>query len=129
MTEWNYPRAYVVSVYDGDTLTVNIDCGQDVWIMRRTVRLVGIAARELKHPGGIEARDTLRAMLPEGTPVVIRSTGWDKYAGRIDAYVSTPDGGDVGAELVRRGYAVPWNGRGVQPFPAWPLNDERPPAG
>ncbi len=120
-TSWTYPRCFVVGVYDGDTVTVNMDLGQDMWVMRRSVRLVGMAARELREPGGPEAQAYLSALLPVGIAVVVESTGWDKYAGRIDGRVSVVmSTRDVGALMIDAGYAVPWNGKGPQPKPEWP---------
>lgn len=121
MSTWYYPRCYVTEVYDGDTIKVDIDLGQDLWVRDRAVRLAGIAARELREPGGREARDHLRALLPPDIEVAVVSTGWDKYAGRIDGLVGRPDGGDVGALMIAAGYAVAWNGKGAQPRPAWPI--------
>jgi endonuclease YncB( thermonuclease family) len=121
MTVWAYPRCYVVDVHDGDTIMVDIDLGQDMWIRRRSVRLIGIAARELREPGGKEARDFLASLLPTGTLVEIESQGWDKFAGRIDGTVFITPMQVVNNEMLRAGYAVPWDGRGSQPKPPWPL--------
>ena len=123
---WNYPACTVVSVYDGDTIRVDIDLGQEMWVMNRAVRLFGIAARELHEPGGIQARDFLRSLIPPGTPVSVESTGWDKYAGRIDGLVNrvTPEGLvvlNVQDVMVKQGYAVLWDGKGKQPKPPWPI--------
>lgn len=117
---WLYPRCLVLSVYDGDTVRVDIDLGQDVWIRNRPVRLAGLAARELREPGGIAARDHLAALLPPGTRVSIESTGWDKYGGRITGRITLSDGRVLADLLVAAGYALPWNGRGAQPKPPWP---------
>ena len=35
-------KAQVVSVYDGDTLTVDIDLGFEVWLRKQKIRLAGI---------------------------------------------------------------------------------------
>lgn len=127
MSTWTYPRCIVVEVHDGDTIKVDIDLGQDMWVKGRAVRLAGVAARELKDPGGVEARDFLKGLLPTGTLVQIDSTGWDKYAGRIDGLVRTP-AGLVQDALVHAGHAAPWNGLGVQPKPAWPIPSAETPA-
>lgn len=121
MRTWIYPCCTVLDVYDGDTIRVDIDLGQDVWVRRRTVRLAGVAARELRDPGGGEARDHLAALLPPGTPVLIESTGWDKYAGRIVGLVHLARVGLVQDQLIAAGYAVTWDGRGRQPAPPWPI--------
>lgn len=119
MTVWHYPRCTVVNVVDADTVHVDMDLGQDIWIRRRSVRLVGIAARELSEPGGKEARDYLRQLLPVGTQVEVMSTGWDKFAGRVDGVVYL-DNCNINDRLVEEGWAARWDGRGPQPEPAWP---------
>lgn len=126
MTVWTYPRCTVVDVHDGDTLSVDIDCGQDIWIRRRSVRLAGIAARELSEPGGKEARDFVRSWLPDGTEVCVESTGWDKYAGRIDGIVHLPDSWTVQQRLLDAGFAAVWDGKGAQPKPPWPIPTSTP---
>lgn len=59
-------RAIVTSVYDGDTLNVDIDLGFDVWLKNQTVRLYGINAPEMKgkdKPLGEKSRDRLRELV------------------------------------------------------------------
>lgn len=121
MTVWIYPRVVVVNVHDGDTIAVDIDYGRDTWARNAAVRLFGIAARELRAPGGKEARDHLAALLPVGTVTRVDSYGWDKYGGRIDALVWLPDGSSVQSRMISDGYAAAWDGRGVQPQPPWPI--------
>ena len=73
-------RAIVVSVYDGDTITVDVDCGFGVWLKKQKIRLAGINTPEVRgdeRDEGLEARDALRAMLPGGRGIVI-STSKDK---------------------------------------------------
>ena len=67
-------RAIVVSVYDGDTITVDVDCGFGVWLKKQKIRLAGINTPEVRgdeRDEGLEARDALRAMLPGGRGIVI----------------------------------------------------------
>lgn len=55
--------AYVTKVYDGDTITVDIDLGLDVWIKDKSIRLAGIDTPEIRgeeRPAGLVARDALR---------------------------------------------------------------------
>ena len=119
MTVWHYPRCTVVNVHDADTAAVDVDLGMEMWVRHRAVRLAGIAARELSEPGGKEARDALATILPVGTLVEVMSTGWDKYAGRLDGVIYL-GGQDINQLLVDQGWAVPWDGRGTQPKPVWP---------
>ena len=41
-------RSIVVSVYDGDTCTVDIDLGLNIWTLREKIRLIRINAPELR---------------------------------------------------------------------------------
>lgn len=119
-------RALVDEVEDGDTVVLFVDLDAfHVWA-RISFRLVGIAARERKEPGGEEARANLEALLPKLTPVTVRSKKPDrpippdKYGGRWDGVITLPDGVDLGGLLVMTHWAAVWNGKGPQPKPPWP---------
>ena len=86
----------VVSVHDGDTLTVLVDHRQV------RVRLTDIDAPELKQPFGTRSRQSL-ADLCFGKQAALDVRGQDRYH-RTLAHV-TCDGKDANAEQVRRGYA------------------------
>ena len=64
--------AKVISVHDGDTLRVRVDCGfgieSTVWI-----RMEDVFAPELRQAMGVLCRDNLRELLPIGAPVVIQT--------------------------------------------------------
>jgi endonuclease YncB( thermonuclease family) len=117
-------NATLVSVHDGDTISVVIDQGLRDYKGRVEspipIRLVGMAARELADPGGPEARDYLISILPAGLPLGLSTVKPDKYNPRLDAFVETPTLPDLATHLIRVGWAVPWDGRGAQPKPAWP---------
>lgn len=56
----------VMSVYDGDTIRLDIDVGFGIWIHDQTVRLFGINAPEVRgsqRPEGLVSRDALRAKI------------------------------------------------------------------
>ena len=56
-------RAYVRKVYDGDTITVDIDLGFDVVLQKQKIRLVRINTPEVRGPereSGLKSRDALR---------------------------------------------------------------------
>jgi len=58
--------AFVTKVYDGDTITVDIDLGLGVWLRGQKIRLAGIDTPEIRgeeRPEGLEARDVLRDMI------------------------------------------------------------------
>ena len=89
-------RGQVVSVHDGDTLTVLIDRRQV------RVRLTDIDAPELKQPFGTRSRQSL-SNLCFGKIAALDVRGHDRYR-RTLAQV-TCAGKDANAEQVRRGYA------------------------
>ena len=60
--QYQYP-ALVVSVYDGDTITVNIDLGFGVELKKQKIRLYGINTPEVRGSSrdlGIISRDYVR---------------------------------------------------------------------
>ena len=55
-------KALVVSIFDGDTITVNIDLGFDVWLKEQKIRLHGINTPEVRgvqKEQGLKSRDRL----------------------------------------------------------------------
>jgi endonuclease YncB( thermonuclease family) len=89
-------RGKVVSVHDGDTLTVLVDHRQV------RVRLIDIDAPELRQPFGTRSRQSL-STLCFGKVASLDVRGHDRY-NRTLARV-TCAGADANAEQVRRGYA------------------------
>lgn len=56
-------RAFVRKVYDGDTVTVDIDLGFDVVLQKQKIRLLRINAPEVRgeqRQEGLKSRDALR---------------------------------------------------------------------
>ena len=56
-------KAFVRKVYDGDTITVDIDLGFDVVLKDQKIRLTKINAPEVRgeqRPEGLKSRDALR---------------------------------------------------------------------
>ena len=101
-------QAKIVSVYDGDTITVDIDLGLKTWIRGEKIRIFGINAPEVKGPqrvAGLASRDFLRSKLPEGKLVTINTIKdkqgkYGRYLARVDV-----DGVDVATLLVAEGHA------------------------
>ncbi|PWJ23346.1 micrococcal nuclease [Branchiibius hedensis] len=99
--------ARVTYVLDGDTLNVDLDG------TARRIRLLGINAPEIDHPGrvgqcfGQQARTELRRLAPRGTQILLTAdpaaADQDSY-GRLLRYVSIR-GVDVQEALLREGYA------------------------
>lgn len=115
---FNYAGTVIV-VEDGDSISAALDLGLHVW-SHTPLRLFGCNARELKQPGGPEARDNLRALLPPGTPIAVTTLGEDKYGARWQARVKLADGTDLVTQLIAQQWAAPWNGQGAKPVPPWP---------
>ena len=86
----------MVSVHDGDTLTVLIDHRQV------RVRLIDIDAPELRQPFGTRSRQSLSSLC-FGKVASLDVRGHDRY-NRTLALVNC-GGADANAEQVRRGYA------------------------
>lgn len=117
--------AVIFKVEDGDTVYAWCDQGFDNWRLTK-IRIRGIAARELSTPGGKEARDFLASILPpRSLPVdatcVVYSYKWDKFAPRVDGDILLFSGRLVSELMIEGGYAAPWDGKGAQPTPEWPI--------
>ncbi|MCF8239938.1 MAG: thermonuclease family protein [Melioribacteraceae bacterium] len=105
-------RANVVKVYDGDTVTVDIDLGFKTLIKGEKIRLHGINAPEIRgeeRNAGLKSRDFLREMILDKD--VIIETVKDKKGkyGRYLGKIFVEENGkiiNVNDELVRKGLAV-----------------------
>jgi micrococcal nuclease len=111
-------RAIVRDVHDGDTITVDVDLGWNVWRHHEPLRLAGIDAPELNTDAGKAARVYLAGLLPLGAEVVIRTErDKDDKFGRMLASIF-PVGGPtyaINEALIRGGHAKAWNGKGPRP--------------
>ncbi len=105
-----YP-ATVLSIHDGDTMTLSIDLGFDV-SFRTVARLYGINSPELATPEGKAARAFAETLVKPGDAVTVRSHGYDKFGGRTDCTVGLADGRDFGSAMVAAGFARPYFGVG-----------------
>lgn len=100
----------VERVLDGDTVRVLVDLGYRVHY-RATIRIVGINAPEVvgaRRAEGLAARDRVLELAPVGSPVVVWTTGPDKYGDRWVGSVVLPDGRSVGVVLLEEGLAEPY---------------------
>jgi len=97
-TPTDRPSATVVSVGDGDTLTVSQN-GTNV-----TVRMACIDAPENAAPQGQESTARLRELLPRGTAITLRQVDIDRYGRTVaEVYVGNTS---INLQLVREGHAV-----------------------
>lgn len=107
-------------VADGDTIksTLKLPCP----LCNVSVRILGIDTPEstylAKCPAekarGLEAKAFLINLTVGQETMMARSIKWDKYGGRINAYVEIA-GKDVGQQMIDRGLAKPYNGTGPKP--------------
>ncbi len=115
-------NAVVEGWHDGDTVNVWVHRGGSDY-SRWAVRLRGAACLELREPGGVDTYVHLAGLVPTGSPVVLLDPDEDKYGGRKLATVVVDLGHgsvDLVELLIADGWALPWDGRGPQPKPAWP---------
>jgi endonuclease YncB( thermonuclease family) len=89
----------VVEVVDGDTIRVAGDSGE------ATVRLVGVDAPERDECFHEEATDALRFAIGSAGVRLERDVSDVDQFGRWLRFVETPDGIDIGGELVAAGYS------------------------
>jgi micrococcal nuclease len=85
---FNY-RAVVTGVYDGDSITVDIDLGFNNWMKNQKVRLYGINTPELRgeeRPDGLIARDRLRELILD-KEIIIKS--YKDKAGKYGRWLAT----------------------------------------
>jgi micrococcal nuclease len=100
--------AIVRSIYDGDTIRVDIDLGFDMWIKNASLRLSGIDAPELRgeeRPEGLKTRDWLREIIPPGTEVIIKTEKDSKE--KFGRYLATIyfEGHNLNEQMVELGLA------------------------
>jgi len=109
-------NAHVTAVYDGDTITVDIDLGLGVWLKKQKIRLYGINTPELRggtpetKAKGREARDWLRTIILDRD--IILQTHKDKtgkygrWLGTIYFNTESTPCWDLNAQLILNGMAV-----------------------
>lgn len=108
-----YYRAKVVSVYDGDTMTVDIDLGLHMWIRDEKVRLARINAPEVRgaqREKGLAARDFL-SNLVFGKDIIIETIRdqeekYGRYLGEI--WLKNESGAftNINDLIVQKGHAI-----------------------
>lgn len=105
-------RALVRSVYDGDTITVDVDLGFGTWKHGEKLRLYRINTPEVRgkeRPEGLKSRDFLRGLL-DGKEILLETVKDKKGKyGRYLAEIWLECEGEyvnVNDLLVTKGYAV-----------------------
>jgi micrococcal nuclease len=104
-------HAVVCSIYDADTIRVNIDTGFSTWRHNQSIRLLDIDAPEIRgdeRTEGLISKAWLLDKIPPGTSILIQTvkdrTG--KY-GRYLAYV-WHDGVNLNEQMLAEGIAKPY---------------------
>ena len=101
-------KAFVTGVYDGDSITVNIDLGFGVWLNDQKLRLSNIDTPEIRgdeRTDGLIVRNLVRNRILEKTITILtEKDGKGKY-GRWLATVYMDDGTNLNEMLLSEGHA------------------------
>ena len=105
-------RAQITAVYDGDSVTADVDLGFNTWRRDEKLRLFGIDAPEVRgkaRPAGLRARDALRKRI-EGREVIVctikdRTGKYGRYLAQIWLGAE-----NINLWLIRQGHAVEYDG-------------------
>lgn len=107
-------HAKCVKVYDGDTLHLGIFLPPPYGATRFAARLLGVDTPELRSGNTAEkslareARDIVKEKILNKI-VAVKASQYDKY-GRLLVRITTPDGEDLSALLIRERVAVYYDG-------------------
>lgn len=100
-------------VYDGDTITVDVDLGFHIWAKDEKIRLVGIDTPEVRgpeRPEGLKSRDWLRERIA-GKEIILRTqkagTGKGKYGRWLGEIFLPGEAVSLNQQLVDLGLAEP----------------------
>ena len=104
----DYP-ATVTDVYDGDTITVTVDLGMDVFIAGQKMRLLGIDTPELRgveREDGLKVRDFVRELILN-KKIVIQIPDEGRKKGKYGRWLCIVliDGKNLNKLLVEKGFA------------------------
>lgn len=104
-------QAHVTSVYDADTITVDIDLGFHIWARSEKIRLFGINAPEVRgveRPEGLIARDWLRQRIL-GKSIVLKThkAKKGKYGRWLGDIFIPGEVVSLNQQLVEQGFARP----------------------
>ena len=100
--------ALVTNVYDGDTVTADIDLGFGALLTKQKLRLSGVRAPEIRgeqRPAGLIVRDALREKI-DNEWVILETDGFSK--GKYGRWLVTiySDGLCINDWLIESGLAI-----------------------
>lgn len=105
-------KAYVVSVYDGDTVTVDIDLGLRTWIKGEKIRLHRINAPEIRGASrneGVLSRDFLKSIVLNKEVVIEtikdKKGKYGRYLGELWLKQDENNFLNVNDEMAAKGFA------------------------
>jgi micrococcal nuclease len=107
-------RAHVLSVYDGDTVTADLDLGMSI-TRKCSCRLAGVDAPEIRtrvageKEAAYAARDRVRELILDKWVTLQSIQKPDKY-GRLLVKIWTDEGVCVNDLLIEEGYAIAYDG-------------------
>lgn len=119
-----YYAAHVTSVYDGDTLTVDVDLGLGVWRHNQSIRLWKVNTPEVRGPEreqGLKVRDFVRAQIMDKQILlrtILDKRGVDqteKFGRMLGEILVEDESGTVinlNELLLERGMALPMDEKG-----------------
>ncbi|MFH1527939.1 MAG: thermonuclease family protein [Bacteroidota bacterium] len=106
-------KANVISVYDGDTITVNIDLGMNVWANKEKIRFARIDAPEIRGKSrekGLKSRDYLRELLLNKKVILQtikdRKEKYGRYLAEVWLEISDNNFVNVNDLLVEKNFAI-----------------------
>jgi micrococcal nuclease len=108
--ELYFYNGIVKEVYDGDTMTVDIDLGLGIWARGQKMRLARINAPEIRgdsYDEGIVVRDFVRGLTLNKAVVIKTIKDQKEKYGRylVEVYI---DGKNLNDMLLEHGMAVPY---------------------
>ena len=104
----------IVSIYDGDTFKINLNCNLQVFCEKVGVRVRGVDAPEIKGKTAREKELAKKAKtftqdFLKKKPISLNNCGRDKYF-RLLCNVTNGTGKDLGEELIKAGLGYSYQG-------------------
>lgn len=109
-TDIYWRRIEVISVHDGDTVTIRADLGFNTFTVH-PLRMYGVNAPELKAPDhkGLDALDYVHQWFVDHTPhgqLMARFVSWDAYNPRFDGVLVCGQDHCLNDDLLSTGNAI-----------------------